>query len=253
MKILVACEESQEVTKAFRANGFEAFSCDTEPCSGGHPEWHIQDDVLMYVDTGEWDMMIAHPPCTYLTVANTYMNRGCSKYTAEEAVELRHDAVMFFFAIAEAPIPFIAIENPIGIMSKIYGKPNQIIQPWEFGHPESKATCLWLKGLPILKATDYADWKQYRCRCGGVFEVELGKYGCQNCAGEMGAAKPLWDNMTKSGQNKLPPSKDRAKLRSKTYPGIAAAMADQWGKFLTANTEAGGQKINCGQTQMKLF
>ena len=223
MKILVACEESQEVTKAFRKLGHEAFSCDTEPCSGGHPEWHIQDDALMYIDTGEWDMMIAHPPCTYLTVANTYMNRGCSKYTADEAILLRHDAVLFFFSLAEAPIPKICIENPIGIMSNIYGKPDQIIQPWEYGHPESKATCLWLKGLPLLKATEWAEFTHYRCKCGNIFEAELGKYGCCD-----GAAKPLWQNQTKSGQNKLPPSPGRAKLRAKTYPGIAKAMAEQW-------------------------
>lgn len=223
MKILIACEESQEVCKAFRKLGHEAFSCDTEHCSGGHPEWHIQDDVLLYIDTGEWDMMIAHPPCTYLTVANTYMNRGCSKYTADEAISLRHDAVMFFFALAEAPIPKICIENPIGIMSKIYRKPDQIIQPWEFGHPESKATCLWLKGLPILKPTVWAEFTQYRCKCGNVFDAKLGKYGCCDWP-----AKPLWQNQTKSGQNKLAPSPDRAKLRAKTYPGIAAAMAEQW-------------------------
>jgi hypothetical protein len=224
MKILVACEESQEVTKAFRKKGHEAFSCDTQPCSGGHPEWHIQDDVLLHIDTGEWDMMIAHPPCTYLTVANTYMNRGCSKYTAEEALQLRHDAVMFFFSIAEAPIPLIAIENPIGVMSKIYRKPDQIIQPWQFGNPESKATCLWLKGLPLLAPTKIAEFTHYRCKCGNVFDASLGEYGCCSYP-----AKILWDNQTKSGQNKLPPSKDRAKLRSKTYPGISEAMANQWG------------------------
>jgi len=223
MKILIACEESQEVCKAFRKLGHEAFSCDTQPCSGGHPEWHIQDDVLMYIDSGEWDMLIGHPPCTYLTVANTYMNRGCSKYTAEEAIELRHEAVLFFFSLIEAPIEKICIENPIGIMSKIYGKPDQIIQPWQFGHPESKATCLWLKGLPLLKPTDIADFTHYRCKCGNVFEAVCGKYGCCD-----GAAKPLWNNQTKSGQNKLSPGPERAKLRSKTYSGIAQAMAEQW-------------------------
>lgn len=227
MKILIACEKSQEICKAFRQIGHEAFSCDIDSCTGGHPEWHIQDDVLMYIDSGEWDMMIGHPPCTYLTVSNTYMNRGCSKYTADEAKELRHDAIMFFFALIECEIPIICIENPIGIMSKIYGKPNQIIQPYEFGHPESKATCLWLKGLPLLKPTKWAEFTKYRCKCGNVFDAKYGKYGCCD-----GAAKPLWDNQTKSGQNKLPPSAKRAELRAKTYPGIAQAMAEQWGKFI---------------------
>jgi hypothetical protein len=151
------------------------------------------------------------------------MKRGCSKYTAQEAEQLQHDAIIFFFAIADCPIPKICIENPIGIMSRHYRKPDQIIQPWHFGHPESKATCLWLKGLPLLRHTEYADFKKYRCKCGNTFEVEAGKYGCCDYP-----AKPLWDNQTKSGQNKLGPSEERAKLRSKTYPGIAKAMADQW-------------------------
>jgi len=227
MKVLVACEESQEVTKAFRALGHDAFSCDLLPCSGGHPEWHIQDDVLLYIDTGEWDMMIAHPPCTFLASSNTYINRGCSKYSAEEAAQYRHEAILFFFSLAEAPIERIAIENPVGIMSTVFRKPDQIIQPWQFGHPESKTTCLWLKGMPLLNPTEIADFKSYRCRCGYVFEAKWGKYGCPGCGGTY-AAKPLWDNQTKSGQNNLPPSADRPKLRSKTYTGIAQAMANQW-------------------------
>jgi len=225
MKVLIGCEFSGIVREAFKAKGHDAWSCDLLDTE--IPGNHIKGDVLEILNDG-WDMMVAHPPCTYLTSANTYINRGCSKYTAEEAEELRHEAVLFFFALADAPIPKICIENPIGIMSRIYRKPNQIIQPWEFGHAESKATCFWLKGLPILKPTKYADWKRYRCRCGGVFEAELGKYGCPNCAGEMGAARPLWDNQTKSGQNKLSPGPERAKLRSKTYQGIAKAMAEQW-------------------------
>ena len=137
--------------------------------------------------------------------------------------QLRQDAIDFFMMFANADCEKIAIENPIGIMSAIYRKPDQVIQPFEFGHPESKATCLWLKGLPLLKPTNFADWKYYRCRCGNIFEAELGKYGCCDWP-----AKILWDNQTKSGQNKLPPSKDRHILRAKTYPGIARAMAEQW-------------------------
>lgn len=231
LNVLVLCEESQEVTKAFRELGHNAYSCDLQDCSGGHPEWHIKEDGLLIMDTEDWDLMIAHPPCTYLTVANTYMKRGCSKYTAQEAEKLQHEAIIFFMAIADAPVKHIAIENPIGIMSRHYRKPDQIIQPWQFGHPESKATCLWLKNLPELEHTKYADFKRYRCKCGYVFEAELGKYGCANCGGEF-VAKPLWDNQTKSGQNNLPPSKDRAKIRSKTYPGIASAMATQWSEFI---------------------
>lgn len=230
MKILVACEKSQEIAKAFRKLGHDAFSCDLEPCSGGHPEWHIQDDAMNVLRhdiispfTTEWNMVIAHPPCDFLTVSNTYINRGCSKYTADEAKELRKKAIVFFEFFTYLKNEFVCIENPIGIMSTLYRRPDQIIQPWEYGHPESKATCLWLKGLPLLNPTEWAEFTQYRCKCGNVFDAELGKYGCCD-----GAAKPLWQNQTKSGQNKLPPSPQRAELRAKTYPGIAKAMAEQW-------------------------
>ncbi len=209
MKVLIACEESQAVCIEFRKLGHEAFSCDLQPCSGGHPEWHIQDNVMNVLRhdiispfTTEWDMVIAHPPCDFLTVSNTYINRGCSKYTADEAQELRKKAIMFFEFFTHLKNRFVAIENPIGIMSSIYRKPDQIIQPYQFGHPESKSTCLWLKGLPLLKHTNI-----------------LNKPACGH-----------WNNQTKSGQNNIPPSKDRAKIRSKTYPGIAKAMAEQWGK-----------------------
>lgn len=222
MRILLACEESQAVCIEMRKLGHEAFSCDLLPCSGGHPEWHLQQDVTEILKQ-KWDMIIAFPPCTYLTVSNTYMKRGCSKYTADQAKQLRQDAIDFFMMFTNADCEKIAIENPIGIMSTIYRKPDQVIQPFEFGHPESKATCLWLKGLPKLKPTQFADWKYYRCRCGNIFDAELGKYGCCDWP-----AKILWDNQTKSGQNKLPPSKDRHVLRAKTYPGIAKAMAEQW-------------------------
>lgn len=223
MKVLIACEFSGIVREAFKAKGHDAWSCDLLPTE--IPGQHIQDDVLLHIDTGEWDLMIAHPECTYLTVANTYLKRGCSKYTKEEAEQFQHDAVLFFFSMIDAPIAKICVENPIGIMSRLYRKPNQIIQPWYFGHPESKATCLWLKGLPRLNPTEFAEFKKYRCKCGNTFDVELDKYGC--CPDR--AAKPLWDNMTPSGQNKLGPSPTRKNDRSRTYKGIAAAMADQWG------------------------
>ena len=153
MKVLIACEESQTVTKAFRALGHEAYSCDILPCSGGHPEWHYQMDVH-HLMLDSWDLIIAHPPCTFLTVSNTYITRGCSKYTKEEALIERERAIEFFKSFFTHPCKYIAVENPIGIMSTVYRKPDQIIQPWQFGHPESKSTCLWLKGLPVLQPTN---------------------------------------------------------------------------------------------------
>ena len=218
MKILIACEESQEVCKAFREMGHEAFSCDILPPSGGHPEWHIQDDAIKTAYGEHWDMMIAHPPCTYLSVSGLHWNKR-----VHGRAEKTEQALNFVQKLIDAPIEKIATENPISAISTRIRKPDQIIQPFEFGHPESKATCLWLKNLPLLKPTKSTNWKYYRCRCGNVFEAELGKYGCCDWP-----AKILWDNQTKSGQNKLPPSKDRAKLRSKTYKGIAEAIALQW-------------------------
>lgn len=208
MRVLIACEESQAVCIEFRKLGHEAFSCDLQPCSGGHPEWHIKDSIWHVLCSTKyfccWDLIIAHPPCPFLTVSNTYIIRGCSKYTSEQALQYRKEAISFFMGLVHANCDKIAIENPIGIMSTIYRKPDQIIQPWQFGHPESKATCLWLKGLPLLKTTDI---------------LQLPDSG-------------HWDNQTKSGQNKLPPSPERSKLRSKTYIGIAKAMAEQWGKII---------------------
>ena len=190
-RILIACEESQAVTKEFRKLGLEAFSCDLVDCSGGFPEWHLKTDVLELLKM-PWDMILAFPPCTYLTVSG---NRwfDVSKY-GEEAVhrlELQKEAVKFFMAFIEAQSPRIAVENPIGRMSSFYRKPDQVIQPWQFGHGEKKATCLWLQGLPKLCPTKVVEGREER-----VF--------------------------------KLPPSEDRAKLRSKTFPGIARAMAEQW-------------------------
>lgn len=234
MKVLIACEESQTVCKAFRERGHEAYSCDIQDCSGGHPEWHIKDDVLLVMDD-DWDLMIAHPPCTFLTVSNTYINRGCKKYTSEQAEEYRHEAILFFFSMVDSHIPKIAVENPIGIMSNLYRKPDQIINPFDFGDNASKKTCLWLKGLPLLIPTHSEHGNLfintnaptrgefYVCRvCGNKFSVEYGKYGC--------CLKPAilrYENQTANGQNKLAPSETRSKERSKTFPGIAKAMADQ--------------------------
>ena len=175
MKILVACEESQAVTKEFRALGHEAYSCDIIECSGGHPEWHIMQDVLPLLDgncefasvdgqvhkvDGEWDMIIAFPPCTHLTSSGQW---AYSKGFKD--VSLREEAADFFMMFANADCERIAIENPVGIMSTRYRKPNQIIHPWQFGHNAEKQTCLWLKGLQELKPLvtekpemDYFEW-----------------------------------------------------------------------------------------------
>lgn len=190
MRILVACEESQTVCKVMRSYGHEAYSCDIQPCSGGHPEWHLQQDVTEILKQ-PWDMIIAFPPCTDLCVS------GARHFAAKIADGRQQRAIDFFMRFANADCPRIAIENPVGIMSSKWRKPDQIIQPWMFGEDASKATCLWLKGLPKLEATNI---------------IKKDKYA----------------NQTPSGQNKLGPSPERARLRSKTYQGIADAMGAQW-------------------------
>ena len=193
MKILIACEESQEVCKAFRELGYEAFSCDVLPCSGGHPEWHIQDDVMKHLNEN-WNMMIAHPPCTRLC------NSGVSWLDKRNLwIEMQKGAE-FFRSLLNADIERIAVENPIPhkyALEIIGRKYDQIIQPYMFGHGETKATCLWLKNLPMLEPSNIVDGREQRL-------------------------------------HRLPPSADRAKIRSKTYPGIAKAMAEQWGNFTSA-------------------
>lgn len=201
MRVLIACEESQEVCKAFRALGHEAYSCDIQEPSGGHPEWHIMGDCLQilggccevhtmdgtsHVIPGKWDLLIAHPPCTDLSVS------GARWFAEKQKNGRQQKAIVFFMQLALAECDRVAVENPVCIMSSAWRKPNQIIQPWQFGHGESKATCLWLKGLPPLVPTDIVDGREQR----------------------------VW---------KMPPGPDRAKERSKTYPGIAKAMAEQWG------------------------
>lgn len=248
INIILGCEESQAVTIEFRKLGFNAFSCDLKPCSGGHPEWHIQADIFEVLGAikfytsdnkphfvNEWHAGIFFPDCTYLTNSAEWAYKEPPYHqkvkpgtlTGKLRLEARQNAVGFVLELWNSGIPLISIENPIGKLSSAFMKPSQILQPWYFGHSESKSTCLWLKGLPLLKPTQYADFKNYRCSCGNVFPFDLGKYGCCDKA-----AKPLWDNMTKSGQNKLPPGEKRAELRSKTYPGIAKAMAEQWSEII---------------------
>lgn len=204
MKVLVACEESQAVTIELRKLGHEAYSCDIEQCSGGHSEWHIMQDVLPFLNgnctfktvdnvchtiSDIWDMIIAFPPCTHLAVSG-------ARYFEEKRKDGRQQAAIdFFMKFVYASCQKIAIENPVGIMSTYYRKPDQIIQPWQFGHGETKKTCLWLKGLPLLIPTEIVDGREQR----------------------------IW---------RMPPSTNRAKNRSKTYPGIAKAMAAQWTRHI---------------------
>lgn len=223
MKILIACEESQRVCIAFREKGHEAFSCDIQECSGGHPEWHILGDVLPILNgntkfitqdgkaheiSEKWDMIIAHPPCTYLTVTgNRWFNK--EKY-GEKAVKRhkdREEAICFFLEIANADCDKIAIENPVGIMSTAWQKPTQIIQPYMFDEPFEKRTCLWLKNLPNLKPTKI------------VTPPERMKF-------KSGKTMPEW-----YAKLWALPKEEREKERSKTFIGIARAMAEQWGNL----------------------
>ena len=205
MKILLACEESQAVCILLRNLGHEAFSCDIQECSGGHPEWHICGDVIEQLDKG-WDMMIAFPPCTHLAVS------GARHFAAKIADGRQQEGIDFFMKLVNAPIDKIAIENPVGIMSRLYRKPDQIIQPYFFGDEAQKTTCLWLKNLPKLYHNDGSN----------IFDPVITHVG----KGEFvtfasGKKHPKWyaDAFVK---NKL------GKTRSKTFPGIANAMANQW-------------------------
>ena len=207
----MACEESQAVTIELRRLGHEAYSCDIEPCSGGHPEWHLQQDVIPLLKE-KWDMIIAFPPCTYLTSAGTrhYSLKMNSQEKVEARTKERDKAVEFFMIFANADCPRIAIENPVGHMNTHWKKPNQIIHPYWFGDNAEKRTCLWLKGLPELQPTNMLPKPEPMYICQG--EKRKGK-SIGWCEGMRGI---------KGGQ------KERAKARSKTFPGIARAMAEQW-------------------------
>lgn len=223
MKVLVACEESQAVTKEFRALGHEAYSCDIIECSGGHPEWHVKGDALNLIYPGafifqtmdgtihqlpaKWDLIIAFPPCTYLTVTgNRWFNVEKYGEKAIQRMKDREDAIRFFMAFANADCDRIAIENPVGIMSTEWKKPNQIINPFQFGDSFEKKTCLWLKGLPELVATNIVAVPP---------RVQF----------ESGKSMPAW--YAEAWQL---PKEERAKLRSRTFPGVAKAMAEQWSR-----------------------
>lgn len=230
MNVLVACEESQRVCTEFRKLGHNAFSCDIEPCSGGHPEWHIMQDVLPLINgncefktmdgqahkiDGKWDLLIAHPPCTYLTnVATKHHSLKCSTLgKINNRTEKRIASMEFFMEFANADCEHIAIENPVGVMNTAYRKPDQTIHPYMFAESAedkenyvTKATCLWLKGLDVLKTNSLSK------PCNSEI---FGRY-------PSGKAK-TWEEQVK---------RDRAKERSKTFPGIAKAMAEQWGGLI---------------------
>lgn len=218
MRVLVACEYSGTVRDAFRARGHDAMSCDLLPTDAPGP--HYQGDVRDVLDDG-WDLMVAHPPCTYLSVSGMHWTRRGLR-----DAKLTEDALAFVRLLMDAPIARIAVENPVSIISSRIRKPDQTVQPWMFGHDASKKTCLWLKGLPPLRPTQIVE-PRLVC-CGLEVPAGTGVYGCPNCCGDK-RARERWGNQTDSGQNRLSPSPDRWKIRSATYAGIAAAMADQWG------------------------
>jgi hypothetical protein len=255
MKVLVACEYSGRVRDAFLAAGHEAMSCDLLPTDVPGP--HYQGDVTDILNDG-WDLMIAHPPCTYLSVSGMHWTaRGLRD------PQLTEDALSFVQLLMNAPIEKIAIENPISVISSRIRKPDQIIQPWQYGHDASKKTCLWLKNLPkltplfdeIIPPTGWefvkGAYDMFECDgCGEPYcEKHNLHYADCDCIGPTEddvtyktiegfefatrlnpAPKMVWGNQTPSGQNKLGPSKDRWKIRSETYEGIAKAIANQWGK-----------------------
>lgn len=223
MRVLIACEESQRVCTAFRQRGHEAYSCDIIDCSGGHPEWHIKQDVLPLLNgncrfttadgaehtiSSKWDLIIAHPPCTYLTVcANRYYDINRYGQKAEKRLKDREAAIDFFMKFVYADCEHIAIENPVGVISTRYRKPDQIIHPYFFGENFSKSTCLWLKNLPKLKATNIVDKGEF-------------------VTFSSGKKMPKWySDLFKNCKTQT----ERSLMRSKTFQGVAKAMAEQWG------------------------
>jgi hypothetical protein len=213
MKILIGCEESQAVTIAFRKLGHKAFSCDIQECSGGYPEWHFQQDIFEVIESENWDMMIAFPPCTHLAVS------GAAHFKKKIADGRQQKGIDFFLKIANVNIPRIAIENPIGIMSRIYRKPDQIIQPYFFGDKAQKTTCLWLKNMPKLYHNKFANLFDQE-----ITHVDKGEF-FEWIDGKTGKTKrqPKWY------ADAFFNGKEQGKERSKTFPGIAKAMANQWG------------------------
>lgn len=216
-RVLIACESSGTVREAFRYRGFDARSCDLLPADDGS-QWHIQGDALQAIRYQRWDLIIGHPPCTYLSVSGLHWNKrvpGRAEKT-EQGLQFVRDMI----DAARSQGAALAIENPVSCISSRIRKPDQIVQPWQFGHDASKATCLWLWDLPKLRT--YADQRV----AGRIVTLPNGK------------TVERWANQTDSGQNRLAPSADRWKERSKTYQGIAGAMAEQWGGWLSRRAAA---------------
>lgn len=253
LKVLVACEYSGRTREAFRALGHDVISADFELSEDDSP-YHYQGDCFDLINDQHFDLMIAHPPCTYLSVSGMHWTtRGLRD------PKLTEDALDFVQALMNAPIEKICIENPVSVISSRIRKPDQIIQPWKFGEDASKKTCLWLKNLPELEDTKIIPPKEYKqvafasdmldCElCGELFRPECNTHysECEHpgpmqdelfyktiekvlFASEIEGIKPVWSNQTKSGQNNLPPGPNRWKERSRTYQGISDAMAEQWG------------------------
>ena len=197
MRVLCACEESQEVCKSFRRLGIEAYSCDTQPCSGGYPEWHVQADVKTLLRHGGWDLIVAFPPCTHLT------NACANTWPQKQADGRQKKAIEFFLQFFSAGCRHVAVENPRGIIGTVWRKPDQTVQPYQFGDPYQKRTCLWLRNLPLLRPTK---------------QVSRGDF-----INYPSGPRPAWYNLL----GKLPAS-ERSKRRSRTFTGIADAMAVQW-------------------------
>ena len=217
MKILIGCEESQAVCIEFRKLGFEAYSCDIQPCSGGHPEWHYQQDIFEVIKMG-WDMMICFPPCTYLTVTGARWLYNKDKTRNEARWIAQDEAAEFAKSLYYSDINMVALENPVGKLSSLWMKPTQIIQPYFFGDEAQKTTCLWLKNLPPLyhnKTATLFDEEATHCGKGEMVTTSTGKT----------FSKWYWETSKGKG-------KERQIMRSKTFPGIAKQMALQWGEYL---------------------
>ncbi len=230
MKILIACEESQSVCKEFRKLGHEAYSCDILPCSGGHPEWHLQQDITPILEQ-DWDMIIAFPPCTHLAVS------GAPHFAKKIADGRQQQGIDFFMLFANCKCDKVVIENPIGIMSTKWKKPNQIIQPWQFGDEFQKSTCLWIRGLPLLEPTKIVGKGEFK----EWIDKKSGKKKRQ--------AMWFFEALTKS---KTP--QERSMIRSKTFPGIAEAMAEQWGSLPCTNENNENDRVttyNLNNTKVK--
>lgn len=207
MLVLVACEESQTITKAFRELGIEAYSCDLLPCSGGHPEWHFQQDIFEAIKLKQWDLMVAHPPCTFLSVSGAKHLYNKDGSINQERAANRDEALDFVRKLMNCPIPRIAIENPVSVISSKIRKPDQIVQPYMFGDEATKTTCLWLKNLPKLQPTKI-----------------VGKG--ERVVFKSGKSHPAW---YAEALDKAKTPAERRTLRSKTFEGIAKAIAYQWG------------------------